>query len=300
MPSSPRRGRGGRFAEARVPPPPRRAPQLALNAAALLALAPQLEPVWGSREFLKFVVLVNACAGACSFVYLFLDYVATCCHEHSERELYWPFSGFQGAIGALLVGLKQQAPPEPWQVAGCVPVHGALLPLYATLALCLAGTQSDAAADLLPFWCFGSASGWVYLRYFQKREGAILAGDQREEFDFASFFPEVLRPFITKVTGPLHSMASRCCGGRGAEFSAQPLATSAPLPGSTLPEARRRRERGARALEDRLRQKRAAAAAEAGAASADGAGGDVDVEAPAPSEPAPEDAAGPEPEEEEG
>jgi hypothetical protein len=46
-------------------------------------------------------------------------------------------------------------------------------------------------SESLPFTFFGVIFGWIYLRFFQVRDGAV--GDRSEAFSFASFFPEPLQ-----------------------------------------------------------------------------------------------------------
>jgi membrane associated rhomboid family serine protease len=62
--------------------------QLLNNITCLLVLARYLEPVWGSKEFLKFVLITNAFTGVITFAYMMTVYFATA----SEEYLYLPFS----------------------------------------------------------------------------------------------------------------------------------------------------------------------------------------------------------------
>lgn len=39
----------------------------------------------------------------------------------------------------------------------------------------------------------GTYIGWIYLRYFQKKQETKIKGDPSDEFSFSAFFPEFLR-----------------------------------------------------------------------------------------------------------
>ncbi len=53
------------------------AAQLVIHVVALLLLARLVEPLWGGREFVKFLLFVVAASGAATFAVLFLTYLAT-------------------------------------------------------------------------------------------------------------------------------------------------------------------------------------------------------------------------------
>jgi len=107
----------------------------------------------------------------------------------------------------------------------------------------------------LPVLLFGIYMSWIYLRYFQKRLETGLKGDPSVEFSFSSFFPEFLRPILDPIASIFHRLL--CGRSERADARGQTLDTS-PLPGSDSIEANRRRERGQRALEQRLAEKLAA------------------------------------------
>ncbi|GJN10824.1 hypothetical protein PR202_ga28953 [Eleusine coracana subsp. coracana] len=107
----------------------------------------------------------------------------------------------------------------------------------------------------LPLLLFGIYMSWIYLRYFQKRLETGLKGDPSEEFSFSSFFPEFLRPVLDPIASIFHRLL---CGRSERSDSRGQASDTSPLPGSDSIEANRRRERGQRALEQRLAEKLAA------------------------------------------
>ncbi|KAK1260758.1 hypothetical protein QJS04_geneDACA002054 [Acorus gramineus] len=170
----------------------------------LLFIGKLLEPIWGSREFLKFIFVVNFLTSICVFITAISLYYIT----RQESFLYTPLSGFHGVLAGFLVGIKQIIPDQE-------------LSLFFVLKI-----------------------------KAKRRPETSLKGDPSDEFAFSTFFPEFLRP----VLDPIASVFDRLFCGRSettTESKGQTLG-GAPLPGSDPIEASRRRERGARALEQRL------------------------------------------------
>ncbi|PNY00103.1 transmembrane protein 115-like protein, partial [Trifolium pratense] len=179
----------------------------------LLFIGKLLEPVWGPREFLKFIFIVNTLTSACIFITAISLYYVT----RQEIYLYTPLSGFHGVISGFLVSIKQIIPDQE-----------------------------------IPF---------LKIKLKRKPETKH-KGDPSEDFAFSTFFPEVLRPVIDPIASIFHRML---CGRSGASNDAEDYNLgSEPLPGSDPIEASRRRERGARALEERLANERLATSRSAG------------------------------------
>ncbi|XP_057452550.1 rhomboid-like protein 19 [Lotus japonicus] len=111
---------------------------------------------------------------------------------------------------------------------------------------------------------------WIYLRYWQRKPETKLKGDPNEDFAFSTFSPEFLRLVIDPVASIFHRML---CGRSDAsnDFEGYTLGGE-PMLGSDPIEASRRRERGARALEERLAAERLATSHNAGELQTDAAG----------------------------
>lgn len=218
-------------------------PGVALSIIGLLFIGKLLEPIWGSREFLKFIFVVNFLTSICVFVTaIALYYITT-----EESYLYTPFSGFSGILAGFLVGIKQIMPD---QELGLLKIKAKWVPSLAVVLSVAISFFTAESASYLPLLLFGIYMSWIYLRYFQTSPETNLKGDPSNDFSFSSFFPEFLRP----VLDPIGSVFDRILCGRSdtsAESRGQTLG-GFPLPGSDPIEASRRRERGARALEQRL------------------------------------------------
>ena len=55
---------------------------------------------------------------------------------------------------------------------------------------------------LLPYALWGLVVAWIYLRFYQPRDGRV--GDMSEAFAFASFFPDVLQPMVSRASTPVY------------------------------------------------------------------------------------------------
>nr|XP_043618072.1 rhomboid-like protein 19 [Erigeron canadensis] len=206
-----------------------------------------LEPIWGSREFLKFIFVVNLLTNICVFITAISVYYITM----EEIYLYMPLSGSGGALSGLLVGVKQIMPDQEMSP---LKIKAKWLPsivLFLSIGMSLFSVEP---ATCLPILLFGTYIGWIYLRYFQRKQETKVQGDPSDEFAFSTFFPESIRPLVDPISSIFHQMLF----GRpevSIETRGYTVGTAV-LPGSDSIEASRRRERGARALEERLAAER--------------------------------------------
>ncbi|KAK3023170.1 hypothetical protein RJ639_043479 [Escallonia herrerae] len=218
-----------------------------ISALGLLFIGKLLEPIWGSREFLKFIFIVNFLTSLGVFITAISLYYIT----RQENYLYMPISGFHGVLSGFLVGIKQIIPDQELSL---LRIKAKWLPsIILLLAIAISFFTVDPAL-YLPTLMFGTYFGWIYLRYMQRKPETKLKGDPSDDFAFSTFFPEFLRPVID----PIASVFDRIFCGRseGSDDERGHTLGGAPLPGSDSIEASRRRERGARALEERLAAER--------------------------------------------
>ncbi|KAG0474560.1 hypothetical protein HPP92_014246 [Vanilla planifolia] len=221
--------------------------KVAISIIGLLFIGRLIEPLWGSREFFKFIVAVNFLISICTFITaIALYYITT-----QESYLYTPVSGFHGVLAGLLVGIKQLMPDQELNLLFLIKIRAKWLPSILAMISIAVSVFLPEFATYLPILLFGIYMSWLYLRYFQKRPETGIKGDPSDEFSFSSFFPEFLRP----VLDPIASLFDRMFCGRKHHALSEPADSALggdPLPGSDPIEASRRRERGARALEQRL------------------------------------------------
>ncbi|PWA69828.1 rhomboid protein-related protein [Artemisia annua] len=213
----------------------------------LLFIGKILEPIWGSREFLKFIFIVNFLTSVCVFITAISFYYITM----QENYLYFPLCGFSGVLSGLLVGLKQIIPDQELPT---LRLKMKWLPSIMLLLAIVLSFITEEAATYLPILIFGTYIGWIYLRYFQRKQETGYKGDPSDEFAFSTFFPELVRPAIDPIASIFDRML---CGRSEASTDGRGYTVgSTTLPGSDPIEATRRRERGARALEERLATER--------------------------------------------
>ncbi|RLN33733.1 rhomboid-like protein 19 [Panicum miliaceum] len=225
-------------------------PGVFVSIVGLLLFGKLLEPLWGSKELSKFIFIVNFSTSACVFITAIVLYYIT----QQEIYLYTPLSGFYGVLSGLLVGIKQLLPDQELNLF-VLKIKAKWIPSLVALISIIASFFVKDLMSYLPVLLFGIYMSWIYLRYFQKRLETGLKGDPSEEFSFSSFFPEFLRPILDPIASIFHRLL--CGRSERSDARGQTLDTS-PLPGSDSIEANRRRERGQRALEQRLAEKLAA------------------------------------------
>ncbi|KAJ7553584.1 hypothetical protein O6H91_06G104100 [Diphasiastrum complanatum] len=214
----------------------------------LLLFGKLLEPIWGSKEFLKFIVFVNLFTSLSTFVLAILLYYIT----RGDNYLYVPISGFNGVLAGFLVAVKQIMPDQELTAFFFLKLKAKWLPSILVTFSSIIGFLTSDTILYLPFIIFGTYVSWLYLRYFQAKPENSFKGDPSDEFSFSTFFPDFLGPVINPVA---IICEKTFCGRRGQNEDNEGhgyILGGGPLPGSDPVEASRRRERGARALEERL------------------------------------------------
>ncbi|KAL4522182.1 hypothetical protein Ndes2437B_g07920 [Nannochloris sp. 'desiccata'] len=231
----------------------------------VLFFSRSVEAVQGQPGFLKSILLSIAAAGGLTFFLVtFIYYVqavtmaGTPAGDSAGDILYDPICGFQGGLGALLVGVKQAIPDKDITMLSFFQFKTKDLPGLYLVVVSILGIVTGSMLKLVPFALFGSYTAWFYLRFFAYRADSFLRGDPSPEFSFASFFPAAAQPTADKI-------AKVCLGittiDAMMEADAQNVKQSSALllgrasPSKDSFEANRRRERGARALEERLGMK---------------------------------------------
>uniref|UniRef100_A0A1D1XS99 Transmembrane protein 115 n=1 Tax=Anthurium amnicola TaxID=1678845 RepID=A0A1D1XS99_9ARAE len=230
----------------------------------LLFLGKLLEPIWGSREFMKFILVVNFLTSVCVFVTAIALYYIT----RQESYLYTPISGFHGVLSGFLVGIKQIMPDQEVGLFFLLKIKAKWLPSLLVLLSVALSLFTVEALSYLPTQIFGIYTSWIYLRYLQRKPETNLRGDPSDDFAFSTFFPGFLQPILDPVASVFHRLL---CGRSEIDAEAKGYTLGgSPLPGSDPIDASRRRERGARALEERLAaEKTSAAGADGGASHGD-------------------------------
>lgn len=158
-----------------------------------------MEPVWGTWEFVKFIMIVNASSYIISLLILFVGFILL----KEEGFLYAPFCGGHGLIAGIFVALKQLIPDHvilhtltPFRVRH-LPILSFVLSMVFTIAR-LTSTR------YLTINMAGLATAWIYLRYFQVHERG--RGDISDTLSITSFFPEFAQPHLIKYSSVIANL----------------------------------------------------------------------------------------------
>ncbi|CAD6244733.1 unnamed protein product, partial [Miscanthus lutarioriparius] len=154
----------------------------------LLLFGKVLESLWGAKELLKFIFIVNLSTSACVFVTTIVLYYIT----QEESYLYTPVSRFCGVLSGLLVGIKQILPDQELNLF-VLKISAKWIPSIVAFISVAVSFFIKESMSYLPIILFGIYMSWIYLHYFQRRLEVGLKGDPSDEFSFSSFFPGFLR-----------------------------------------------------------------------------------------------------------
>jgi hypothetical protein len=214
----------------------------------------------GARETARFLLFVSAFVGACAFA---LSLARFHLLGGDEKALHDAHCGFQGIVAGLLVVCKRDAPDAPVNARGLRWMRREQLCGVHLLLTAALGLATGRVLSTFGFAAFGLYGAWVYLRHVQLRpEGAGHGvGDPSDRMDLVTFLPRRAAPLLAPALDAAHEAL---CGRRQRRLAAAygvgslhaGLAKHADTkPGVTTDdaaEAQRRRERGAKALAERL------------------------------------------------
>ncbi|XP_058453519.1 transmembrane protein 115 [Malaya genurostris] len=159
-----------------------------------------IEPSWGQMEMLQYFAITNTgVAILTSFYYLFYSMIT------KDAELLFDvhIHGLAGMNAAVSVAVTQIMPdhliartPLGKFTNRNVPLTVVILAITMWACGLLDGTYPAMFAS-------GLYVSWVYLRFYQRHSNGT-RGDSAENFRFASFFPNVLQPFINLVANRVY------------------------------------------------------------------------------------------------
>jgi len=199
-----------------------------IHAGVLAMMGRLVEPVWGPRELAKFLGLITAFSGLCTF------FAATLiCMVATSSWLTDYYCGALPLIAGLSVALKQLVPDQEVRVF-VVRLRVKHFPFLLVAVLVtwellvgsgarrVSTTLDPAGQEILRRLPMRSGPGlpvmfavygaWLYLRYFQSYlnaaddgdGGSGGRGDPSESFAFHTFFPETLQPAVRPLGSIVH------------------------------------------------------------------------------------------------
>jgi hypothetical protein len=104
-----------------------------------------------------------------------------------------PYGGFGGVVCAYAVALKQLVPDIEMPLLGGI---GGMSVRYKHLPIMFLGTGLffhflRVPSTYIMLTVFGFLFSWMYLRFFQTRDG--FTGDSSDQFAFTTFLPPVIQ-----------------------------------------------------------------------------------------------------------
>eukprot|EP00002_Diphylleia_rotans_P007452 TRINITY_DN169_c0_g1_i7.p1 TRINITY_DN169_c0_g1~~TRINITY_DN169_c0_g1_i7.p1 ORF type:complete len:228 (+),score=39.39 TRINITY_DN169_c0_g1_i7:79-762(+) len=133
------------------------------NGIGVVMIGKLLEPIWGSKEFLRFIIVTNILSGASTLATYSLLYLFTGNSAFMECNA----NGFVGNIAALIIFFKQLMPEHSINLFFFFSVKAKNVPgvfLLLMLFFAFLGAWED-----LPLVVYGNFYGWFYLRFLQKK-----------------------------------------------------------------------------------------------------------------------------------
>ncbi|KAJ3173267.1 hypothetical protein HDU88_004729 [Geranomyces variabilis] len=228
---------------------------LLINSVGLLLAGKYFEPQWGLRSFIKYVLIVNVGTYIGVFLAIVMEYAVT-------MNSSWLFdsmaSGLAGLLAGFLVSFKQAVPEHSIKLFGVISIRAKHLPsvyLLANLVLFILQVIHVHFFIVL----FGTLVSWVYTRFYKRQDG--IKGDRSETFSFASFWPDLLQPFIKPISNAVFKFAVsiKLCPPLTSQLpttrhdaASSPAAALAQQPTPADADAERRRALALRALDVRL------------------------------------------------
>ncbi|CAF1300158.1 unnamed protein product [Adineta steineri] len=213
-----------------------------------------IEPLWGTKELLKFYFIVTIPnALIVTFTY-FLFYGFTFKEEYLfERPIY----GLASFIGAYSVIIKQIMPDTVIATTPFFKLKQDHVPLLIIILSTILWVAHAVPIHFLIMLSFGIIISWTYLRFFQIHQNGT-KGDMSSTFSFASFFPSFISPIISVFANTIFEIfvKIKLCQPYVKKYNASSSSSvTITIPGAEAADADRRRQKALKALNDRMKVK---------------------------------------------
>lgn len=212
-----------------------------------------IEPSWGQMEMLQYFAITNTgVAILTSFYYLFYSMIT------KDAELLFDvhIHGLAGMNAAVSVAVTQIMPDHLIARTPLGKFTNRNVPLTVVIVSIVMWAIGLLDGTYPAMFASGLYVSWVYLRFYQRHSNGT-RGDSAENFRFASFFPNVLQPFINLIANPVYQgclrigMVKRLTPQQSNSSSLQSVSVHS-LVGVDPHDMERRRQIALKALSERL------------------------------------------------
>ncbi|XP_055606596.1 transmembrane protein 115 [Uranotaenia lowii] len=212
-----------------------------------------IEPSWGQMEMLQYFAITNTgVAILTSFYYLFYSMIT----KDTELLFNVHIHGLAGMNAAVSVAVTQIMPDHLIARTPLGKFSNRNVPLTVVIASIIMWACGLLDGTYPAMFASGMYVSWVYLRFYQRHSNGT-RGDSAENFRFASFFPNVLQPFVNLVANPVYQgclrigMVKRLSPAQSSASSLQSVSVHS-LVGVDPHDMERRRQIALKALSERL------------------------------------------------
>ncbi|KAM9989058.1 hypothetical protein ACTFIY_005091 [Dictyostelium cf. discoideum] len=223
------------------------------NIIALLFIGKYLEPIWGSREFIKFILVVIFFSSLCSFFFFVFKFMF---FGGIDLIMKANVCGFSGVIAAFSVALKQLITEQEFNFF-LIKIRAKWIPfiliLFRVIVFSFIGFQDRSFTLVI----YGVFIAWIYLRFYQVKSG--VKGDLNESFSFYTFFPDPVQAPIKVISNIVFKILCKLSICSSSRFSNQSiLPTTNNINNNddsySVADMERRRALAVKALEERMQQ----------------------------------------------
>ncbi|XP_001649289.2 transmembrane protein 115 [Aedes aegypti] len=159
-----------------------------------------IEPSWGQMEMLQYFAITNTgVAILTSFYYLFYSMIT----KDAEFLFDVHIHGLAGMNAAVSVAVTQIMPDHLIARTPLGKFSNRNVPLTVVIVSIIMWAIGLLDGTYPAMFASGLYVSWVYLRFYQRHSNGT-RGDSAENFRFASFFPNVLQPFVSLIANPVY------------------------------------------------------------------------------------------------
>ncbi len=181
---------------------------LLINGATVFFGGRYLERAWGSKEFVKVVLVASVIPNIITIpTAIIWEYISG-----SPTRAWTPVSGGVTLQAAFLVAFKQLVPEHTVAIfKGLVKMRVKHFPAVFLLVNSVSGLFFGTNTAAILAW-LGLITAWTYLRFYKRQPDLSgtatgsqgFKGDASETFAFAAFFPDKVQPPIAAICDQVH------------------------------------------------------------------------------------------------